>query len=113
MSSINCVLLNNSFQQIHNSLTNKYAVITGTTPSYNTETSKIAYPNGFNADNCVIISSMYKISGSGWGWYDSQYSNNYVVMGKLRQDGIYVENLFNNSSFVGVPFKLVIMRTDI
>ena len=55
---------------------------------------------------------MYKVS-SAWGWYDSQYSNNHVVMGKLRQDGIYVENLFNNSSFVGVPFKLVIMRTDI
>ena len=100
-------MVNNSFQT---SLTNKYAVITGTTPSYNTETSKIDYPNGFNSDNCVIISSMYKVS---WGWFDSQYSNNYVVMGKLKQDGIYVENNFNNSSFSGLPFKLVIMRTDI
>ena len=36
-----------------------------------------------------------------------------LFTGKLKNDGIYVENNFNNSSFVGIPFKLVIMRTDI
>ena len=56
---------------------------------------------------------MYKPSGNSCNWYDSQYANNYIAMGKLRQNAIYVENRFNNSSFFNIPFKLVIMRTDI
>lgn len=90
---------------------NKFAVVTGTTPSNTSFGGVIAYPTGFTFNNAVVLSLEIQVDGA---WYyagDGVVATGGRLYARLSNNGVAVRQ--SQSSAYGVPFRVVLMRTDI
>lgn len=88
----------------------KFAIITGTTPS-EASTVSIEYPTGFNKENCVILS----FECSKWNvWYNSAICKmdfNVSVNLQTANIGLEVGNASDTSkNCFGVPYRIVLYK---
>lgn len=96
-------------------LSQKFAVVTGTLVNGNVTPSA---PSGFTAENSVVISCMVKITDSRWysaanGKIDTT-NNTCAIYPSVWWDGNTGLRVINYvSDYVGRPYKLCLMRTDI
>lgn len=75
--------------------------------TYVTSSTEIAYPEGFNQNNCVVISSMK---------YDPRNSYGYTRQYATSKSVVFYDNYIKftqNGAFDDGYIKLVLMRTDI
>ncbi len=89
-------------------LANKFAVVSGTTSSTSASADvTVAYPSGFNYNNCVVISAEINNASTDYCWGDT--SNNIVV--SRRSSSLIVFS--RSSAMTNKKFNIVLMRTDI
>ena len=115
-----------------------FVIITGATEPVSDTDDKceaiIKYPNGFNKDNCVVISIMFKgINSSGIWTTGSLFNSNNTLLGginskvSLKTDNIQIQYkniLLSNNDAVFIPktseystgsrlsFKLILMKVS-
>ena len=89
--------------------TSNFAVIENnfTVPATTSAALPSDYPSGFTKDNCLIISTMYKLSSSG---IYSTVDKNVTISATLGDDKIRFWYTNNGSSEVTVYFKLCLFK---
>ena len=91
-----------------NPLATKYAVVTGTLGS-GVGFTYASYPEGFNQDNCVVVSPMYKM-GTEWRTGDGLGGSGTRTFTLLGTTQVQIYNdaggLFNSD------YKIALMRID-
>lgn len=85
------------------SLNNKYGTVTGVLPAYNTSSAFI-FPDGFNRDNCVILSMFVTISSS---YASDGFMRDWCV---VAFDDSRITVSTSDSGVGGKPFKLTLMK---
>lgn len=83
--------------------------------------TSVAFPSGFNKDNCVVLSVMYKYGSSFKTWVNGMLTNtggivnDYIVtLGKVDgtdNNKIYIQ-FQGESAFDSVPYKIVLMKVS-
>lgn len=89
----------------------KFAVVDGTCASDGNFSANYAYPTGFTFDNSVVLSLSILYTSN---WYyagDGVLSTSGRLVARLSTGGIAVRQ--SQSTGYGVPFRVVLMRTDI
>lgn len=92
-------------------LKQKFAVVTGVTPSNTSFSTNYPYPTGFNFNNCVLLSLEINVTDA---WYyagDGVVAMDGRLYAKLSSNGVAVRQ--SQSSAYDVPFRVTLMRTDI
>ncbi len=85
------------------SLNNKYGTVTGVLPAYNTS-SAFEFPDGFNRDNCVIVSMFVTVSAS---YASDGFARDWCVP---AFDASRITVATTDSGVAGKPFKLILMK---
>jgi hypothetical protein len=85
-------------------LNSKFATVTGTLPATIDTYVAVAFPSGFNSENCCIIGHMeYASNGASW------YSNNpSITVLSEKVQGIRIKT--SESAFAGQAFKINLMK---
>jgi hypothetical protein len=83
------------------------AIVTGTLGAVNTEAA-VSYPEGFNADNCTIVSAMCTISTSGYHWISQAYCGATPFDIALCTDAIKIT--CRDAGYVGQTARLVLIK---
>lgn len=69
------------------------------------------YPDGFNGNNCIVISEMYQRGNT---YFSSKDYAGFVLFNvSTYPDNVVVEYTWSNTIFCNKPFKISLMRTDI
>lgn len=94
-----------------NASSGKFAVVRGTLSSISGDWIYIAYPNGYNVNNCIVIGKMIETATN--EWFDFPYSmqGNLYCGCALTSASIQVST--NDGNMLGKNIRVVLMRTDL
>lgn len=99
--------LQDQITTLNNNLGNKFKTVSITTASTIETYTSVAYPSGFDKNNCVVIGTQYYNSVNGtWTFLDDPSTTFTRLSGSVD---VYVAA----SNLIGTVFKITLMRTDI